>query len=73
MIVRGLCLVRMNGAPRSAGGGLVSLTRLVTALRKSLVKQAVPVIADLDRAHKNSQTSCQRIGKSSSTEGRMDG
>jgi hypothetical protein len=31
-------LVRMNGAPWPAGGGLVSLTRLVTALRKSLVR-----------------------------------
>ena len=30
-------LVRMNGAPWPAGGGLVSLTRLVTALRTSLV------------------------------------
>ena len=31
-------LVQMNGAPWPAGGGPVSLTRLVTALRKSLVK-----------------------------------
>jgi hypothetical protein len=31
-------LVRMNGAPWPAGGGPVSLTRLVTALRKSLVR-----------------------------------
>ena len=29
-------LVRMNGAPWPAGGGRVSLTRLVTALRKAL-------------------------------------
>jgi hypothetical protein len=31
-------LVRMNGAPWPAGGGPVSLTRLVTALRKALVR-----------------------------------
>jgi len=31
-------LVRMNGAPWSRAGGPVSLTRLVTALRKSLVR-----------------------------------
>ncbi len=31
-------LVRMNGAPWPAGGGPVSLTRLVTASRKSLVR-----------------------------------
>jgi hypothetical protein len=31
-------LVRMNGAPWPAHGGPVSLTRRVTALRKSLVK-----------------------------------
>jgi len=31
-------LVRMNGVPWPAGGGPVSLTRLMTALRKSLVK-----------------------------------
>ncbi len=31
-------LVRMSGAPWPAGGGPVSLTRLVTALRKSLVR-----------------------------------
>jgi hypothetical protein len=31
-------LVQMNGAPWPAGGGPVSLTRLVTALRKSLVR-----------------------------------
>jgi hypothetical protein len=30
--------VRMNGAPWPAGGGMVSLTRLVTARRKSLVR-----------------------------------
>jgi hypothetical protein len=30
--------VRMNGAPWPAGGGPASLTRLVTALRRSLVK-----------------------------------
>lgn len=34
----GQFLVRMNGAPWPAGGGMVSLTRLVTALRKSLVR-----------------------------------
>ena len=33
-------LVRMNGAPWPAGGAPVSLMRLVTALRKSLVKAA---------------------------------
>ena len=32
--------VRMNGALWPAGGGPVSLTRLVTALRKSLAKAA---------------------------------
>jgi hypothetical protein len=31
-------LVRMNGAPWPAGGGKVSLTRLVTAWRKSLAR-----------------------------------
>ena len=31
-------LVRMNGVPWPAKGGPVSMTRLVTALRKSLVK-----------------------------------
>ncbi len=31
-------LVRMNGAPWPASGHAVSLTRLVTALRKSLVR-----------------------------------
>jgi hypothetical protein len=31
-------LVRTNGAPWPAGDGPVSLTRLVTALRKSLVR-----------------------------------
>jgi hypothetical protein len=31
-------LVRMNGAPWPTGGGPVSLTPLVTALRKSLVR-----------------------------------
>lgn len=31
-------LVPINGAPWPAGGGPVSLTRLVTALRKSLVR-----------------------------------
>jgi hypothetical protein len=31
-------LVRMNGAPWPPGGGPVSLTRLVTALRKALVR-----------------------------------
>jgi hypothetical protein len=31
-------LVRMNGAPWPASGGPVSLTRLVTALRKSLAR-----------------------------------
>ena len=31
-------LVRMNGEPWPAGGGPVSLTRLVTALRKALVR-----------------------------------
>ncbi len=31
-------LVRMNGAPWPAGGGPVSLTRLMTALRKALVR-----------------------------------
>jgi hypothetical protein len=31
-------LVQMNGAPWPARGGPVSLTRLVTALRKSLVR-----------------------------------
>ena len=31
-------LVRMNGAPWPAGDGPVSLTRLVTALRKALVR-----------------------------------
>jgi hypothetical protein len=31
-------LVRMNGAPWPAGGGTVSLTRLVTALPKALVR-----------------------------------
>ena len=41
--LRGVCLsavgvVRMNGAPWPAGGGPVSLTRLVTALRKPLVR-----------------------------------
>ncbi len=35
-------LVRMNGAPWPPRGGPVSLTRLVTALRKSLVKAAGP-------------------------------
>jgi hypothetical protein len=34
----GQFLVRMNGAAWPAGGGMVSLTRLVTALRKSLVR-----------------------------------
>jgi hypothetical protein len=33
-------LVRMNGVPWPAKGGPVSLTRVVTALRKSLVKAA---------------------------------
>ena len=32
------CLVRMNGALWPTGGGPVSLTRLVTALRMSLVR-----------------------------------
>ena len=32
--------VRMKGAPWPARGGPVSLTRLVTALRKALVKAA---------------------------------
>jgi hypothetical protein len=31
-------LAQMNGAPWAAGGGPVSSTRLVTALRKSLVR-----------------------------------
>jgi hypothetical protein len=31
-------LVRMNGEPWPAGGGPVTLTRLVTALRKALVR-----------------------------------
>jgi len=31
-------LVRMNGVPWPAGGGPVSLMRVLTALRKSLVK-----------------------------------
>jgi len=30
--------VRMHGAPWPAGGGMVSLTRRMTALRKSLVR-----------------------------------
>ena len=34
----GQFLVRMNGAPWPTGGGPVSLTRLVTALRKALVR-----------------------------------
>ena len=32
--------VRMNGAPWPAGGQPVSLTRVLTALRKALVKSA---------------------------------
>jgi len=38
-------LVRMNGSPWPAKGGPVSLTRLLTAIRKSLVKTLSPAAA----------------------------
>lgn len=51
----------MNGAPWPAGGGPVSLTRLVTALRKSLVRTGR--VAELDPTHEYIGAGWQGSGK----------